>query len=427
VKGGDQALAEGITAQQTVVAWATSISSGPLDEPQNLNFIVTSNNESLFSQVPAINAATGTLTYAIAAGKEGTATVTVRLHDDGGTEGDSSDTSPPQTFTITVNNVAPTAGITGATKGVPGLALKYTLTATDPSAADAAAGFHFVVNWGDGTTSMVDAPSGAVVTHTFLAVQNFAISATAQDRDLGLSGAAPASVSITTALFQDGKLYVGGGSGPDAITIAAANKLGTKVIAKLGVVVLGTFALSSRNSIVVYGNAGNDKIAVGSTVAIPAELHGGAGNDLLQGGNAADRLYGEAGNDLLNGRGGNDQLFGGDGRDVLIGGLGSDKLYGNAVGILGTKTDENLLIGDRTTYETTDKALLQVLTTWSGPGNVKTKAIKLRAGVAGVKLTTATVLDDKAVDQLVGTTGANWFWRFSRDKLVGKKATDPLN
>ena len=44
---------------------------------------------------------------------------------------------------ITVNNVAPTGGVTGDTFGVPGLPRHFTLSATDPSTADTAAGFTF--------------------------------------------------------------------------------------------------------------------------------------------------------------------------------------------------------------------------------------------------------------------------------------------
>src|SRR2546430_13581610 len=47
-------------------------------------------------------AANGTLTYTPAAGATGTATVTVSLHDSGGTANGGIDTSAAQTFTITL-------------------------------------------------------------------------------------------------------------------------------------------------------------------------------------------------------------------------------------------------------------------------------------------------------------------------------------
>src|SRR5207237_5218229 len=68
------------------------------------NFLVSSNNPALFSAQPAI-AANGTLTYTPAANVNGSATITVRLHDAGGIAGGGLDTSAPQAFTITVTAV----------------------------------------------------------------------------------------------------------------------------------------------------------------------------------------------------------------------------------------------------------------------------------------------------------------------------------
>ncbi len=56
----------------------------------------------------------GTLTFTPATGATGSATVTVRIHDNGGTAGGGVDTSAPQTFTITVSNSALDFGPSGA-------------------------------------------------------------------------------------------------------------------------------------------------------------------------------------------------------------------------------------------------------------------------------------------------------------------------
>ena len=71
---------------------------------QALNFIVSNNNNALFSVQPAI-AANGTLTYTPAANANGSATVTVQVHDDGGVANGGVDTSAAQTFTINVTSV----------------------------------------------------------------------------------------------------------------------------------------------------------------------------------------------------------------------------------------------------------------------------------------------------------------------------------
>ncbi|MEX2185792.1 MAG: right-handed parallel beta-helix repeat-containing protein [Pirellulales bacterium] len=82
------------------------------------------------------------------------------------------------------------------------------------------------------------------------------------------------------------------------------------------------------------GGNGNDMIVLGGTVLSPAELHGGDGDDFLQGGLAADMLWGDAGNDVILAGGGiGDQLFGGDGDDWIV---GSDA---------GSDTDANFLDG----------------------------------------------------------------------------------
>lgn len=90
---------------QTVAGWATNISAGPPNESgQIVNFLVNNNNSALFSSQPTI-APNGTLTYTVAANAAGTAKVTVRLHDNGGTVNGGVDTSAPQTFNITVSPV----------------------------------------------------------------------------------------------------------------------------------------------------------------------------------------------------------------------------------------------------------------------------------------------------------------------------------
>ncbi|HEX8232979.1 MAG TPA: M10 family metallopeptidase C-terminal domain-containing protein [Caulobacteraceae bacterium] len=56
-------------------------------------------------------------------------------------------------------------------------------------------------------------------------------------------------------------------------------------------------------------------------------LEGRDGRDELQGGNGDDQLFGGDGRDFLKGGGGNDRLVSGDGKDVLFGGGGADVFY----------------------------------------------------------------------------------------------------
>jgi large repetitive protein len=101
VKGPDQSGLSPL-GPQSVPGWATAISPGPGNEgSQNVTFAVTNDNPGLFSIPPAV-ASNGTLTYTPAFLAIGTANVTVRAVDDGGTANGGVDTSPPQTFTISI-------------------------------------------------------------------------------------------------------------------------------------------------------------------------------------------------------------------------------------------------------------------------------------------------------------------------------------
>jgi serralysin len=70
-----------------------------------------------------------------------------------------------------------------------------------------------------------------------------------------------------------------------------------------------------------FGVHGGFTIANGVTIE---NATSGAGNDILVGNDAANRLSAGAGNDTLSGGGGNDVLVGGAGKDVLTGGAGED-------------------------------------------------------------------------------------------------------
>jgi hypothetical protein len=102
IAGADQTVAED-SGPHSVSGWATGISAGPVDESdQQLTFEVTSNtNPDLFSTQPSV-AANGTLSYTPAANANGSAAITVKLHDDGGTASGGADTSSEQTFIINV-------------------------------------------------------------------------------------------------------------------------------------------------------------------------------------------------------------------------------------------------------------------------------------------------------------------------------------
>jgi hypothetical protein len=105
-KGADQSATDE-DGPHSVVGWATSISPGSPDEAsQTLNFIVTTNNDALFSSKPAIDP-TGKLTFTPAPNAHGLVHISVQLHDNGGTSNGGVDTSAAQTFDITITKPHP--------------------------------------------------------------------------------------------------------------------------------------------------------------------------------------------------------------------------------------------------------------------------------------------------------------------------------
>jgi hypothetical protein len=116
--GPDLAADEDAVAQ-VLAPWATAISAGPsFESGQKLTFTVSNDNPALFNIQPAMTP-DGTLTFSSVPNANGAATVTVTLKDNGGTVNGGVDTTPAQTFVITVTpvNDRPVAG--GQTASVP--------------------------------------------------------------------------------------------------------------------------------------------------------------------------------------------------------------------------------------------------------------------------------------------------------------------
>ncbi|MDB6028210.1 MAG: tandem-95 repeat protein, partial [Verrucomicrobiales bacterium] len=104
---GTNVLVRTTTAAQTVLNWATSMNTGPVNESaQALSFQVSNDNNAMFSVQPTVST-NGTLTFTPT--MDGTANLNVYLQDDGGTANGGTDTTVLKTFTITVApiNIAP--------------------------------------------------------------------------------------------------------------------------------------------------------------------------------------------------------------------------------------------------------------------------------------------------------------------------------
>jgi len=133
-KGIDQTILED-AGSQTVIGWATGISTGPANENTQtiLGFTVDNDSNPLFSVQPFITQ-TGDLSYTPADNAHGLAIVTVRVSDDGGTANGGSDTSGIETFSISITSQEddPTITTLPETSALPGLNYIYDVDTFDP-------------------------------------------------------------------------------------------------------------------------------------------------------------------------------------------------------------------------------------------------------------------------------------------------------
>lgn len=280
--------------------------------------------------------------------------------------------------------------IDGPTAGVRGQPLTFTLSASDPTTADATVSFH--IDWGDGTSEelLIDAPAKTNVEHVYVASGDYTIQVTVLDAD-GVQSDTTHDVTITAAALQDDPLspgqqmlVVGGTDGKDNIKLNPSR--GVKVL--IGGKSQGTFQPTSR--IVVYGQAGDDNIQLAASLRLPAWLYGGEGNDRLSGGK---------GNDLLFGGPGNDQLLGKQGNDLLVGGSGSDRLVGGP-------GDDILIAGDLF-WEQFETDLKEIMDEWAGPGgNATARMTQLEP----LFFSDEHVIHDAEADKLTGSAGWDWFF-----------------
>jgi fibronectin-binding autotransporter adhesin len=144
----------------TIPAFATNISPGPVaDAGQTVSFTVTNNNNALFTTQPAI-ASNGTLTFTPGS-TPGVATVTVNAVDSGGVSAGGTDTSPAQTFTITVTVGTPTVASISPSVGSTAGGTSVTITGTNLTGATAVTIGGVAATLGTNTGSTLTVTTGA--------------------------------------------------------------------------------------------------------------------------------------------------------------------------------------------------------------------------------------------------------------------------
>jgi virginiamycin B lyase len=308
----------------------------------------------------------GVITWTPTDGPADSRTVTATVTDNG-----SPALSDSQSFNITVNNVAPSASLSGPIDGFQGVSEQertLVVNATDPSPVDQAAGFTFNLNWGDGTTDALSGPSGTEASHVYAKPGNYTASLTATDKDGGVSGPASQPMIINTVEQQGTVLAVGGTDSADGFAFTPGSMPGTVRVTVNGID-QGSFA---TGDVQVYGGTGNDSVtingsraadtfdvssssitmngvAISDTSGASWTVNGGAGNDQfnIDGSGLRAKLLGGAGNDSFSVTAGvvfDGKIDGGTGQNTLAvdGGKNLWKITGNNTGTLNGSVFANI-------------------------------------------------------------------------------------
>jgi hypothetical protein len=254
------------------------------------------------------------------------------------------------------------------------------------------------------------------------------------DRRLGVVATRPlAEVHSLTVAGEDGRparltLDLAGGGHfalPGGVTFAGGAGDGDEVRVLLGggnnvVAVDGGRAVidgglvvgwSGIERLVVRAGGGDDRVVVtgrpvaeGGTVL----LDGGAGDDVLVGGEDPHVLLGGAGADRLVAVG----------RGILIGGAGADTVA--AKGRAGA-----VLVAGGTVHDADEAALAALLAEWASGRDLRTRIANLTDGTGspdrangGAFLAAADLVDDGAEDLLAGDRRRDWFRAFPEDRVV---------
>jgi subtilisin-like proprotein convertase family protein len=237
--------------------------------------------------------------------------------------------------TLTVLDGPPLGSITGNPSSAAGLSVTLSFSAVDPSGPDQAAGFRYVIHWGDGKVDgPINGPLGGKAlkkAHRYPAAGGYTVTMTATDKDGGVSKVVSKRLTVTllsrTAWGPGKTLLVGGTPGRDLISIGAGPKGATIRVEVNGVT---ESVPSGVARIVVDAGSGNDSVVFHGSLSVERIVYGGGGNDTLVAGNGPAVLVGGAGKDALKGGPRRDILIGGSGADTESGGAGDDILVDGA-------------------------------------------------------------------------------------------------
>jgi hypothetical protein len=186
--GNDGPVAEGSDA--TVALTAPSDPSSA-DTAAGFHYAYDTDDDGTFDVGDGTYAGSGTdASIKLPTTDSGTFTVRAAVIDKDGL-------STTYTTTVTVTNAAPVVTVAAPGSTPIDSALTFTLTTTDASPDDTAAGFTYNVSWGDGSAAeKLSGAASATALHTFSTAGTYTVTVTATDKDGGTSAPATASVTI---------------------------------------------------------------------------------------------------------------------------------------------------------------------------------------------------------------------------------------
>jgi VCBS repeat-containing protein len=223
-----------------------------------------------------------------------------------------------------------------------------------------------------------------------------------------------------------GGVYVHGRDVVDTISIDSSYRVTLNGVMK-------QYTASDVNGFRIRAHDGNDSVTA-TTAAKTVWANGGAGNDIMIGGNVADTLLGDAGSDSLTGGNGNDALNGGNDSDTYTisgtsagtdairdsGTIGVDRLIAGAV-------NTSIILG--TSFTKAISGLEEISANgFAGVNLIGTSAADSH-NFTGVTLTGLSMLDGLAgIDTMVGSSGIDSFrGSAGNDSIDGALGNDIAN
>jgi hypothetical protein len=322
---------------------------------------------------------------------------------------------------LTIDNRAPaTAAILGPVDVRKDQLVMFTLTATDPSPVDAAAGYTFSIDWdSDGTIDeIVIGPSGTEVSHTFTSYGVTDITVHVSDKDGAIRSGTSRMLVFDWSMITDSvdpsksNLIVNGTDGADAFAFLPGGNLlvfalNNTFLAVPTLVITGPF----NGTLIANGKDGND-LLLGDILNRNAILTGGGGDDVIVGGKQSDQIDGGTGRDILYGGtafvDAADTIYGGSGDDLIVGHHGEDEIYGGE--------GDDLIVAGRIAFQEIAQASFSIQSEWISGRSYEDRVANLLGIGSGPRFNgdyflspSDTVIDDDAADAVFGEADQDFF------------------